>query len=244
MPDYLQMNQVRLLFGVLVKPVSSLRTIAGRPSALVPYLIFLLLCVPASLVLVRKVDWTATYQRQITQDSPGPTSSDTPVSERSQLITARVERVHKYGVVVYVLQNAVIVLAAGFFFWLTFNALLGAGIRYSTVLSVVCYALAPLMLGLCYLAIALSFRPDASVDVQRILPSSLAYYFPLSAAPWLVELGNSLEFLWIWTLVLIAVGMREASPRKPSPLASFGAVFGLWVLWVVAKVGWAGLFGL
>ena len=238
------MNQARLLYGVLVKPVSSFRAIAQRPSVLFPYLVFLLLCVLASLVLVRKVDWSATYQRQITQDSPGPASSDTPVSERSQLITARVERVRKYGVVVYVLQNAVIVLAAGFFFWLTFSALLGGGARYTTVLAVVCYSLAPLMLGLCYLTIVLSFRPDSSVDVQKILPSSLAYYFPATTAPWLVELGNSLEFLWIWTLVLIAIGMREASPRKPSPMASFGAVFGLWLLWVVAKVGWAGLFGL
>ncbi|HET9418041.1 MAG TPA: YIP1 family protein, partial [Chthoniobacterales bacterium] len=137
------MNQVRLLYGVLVKPVSSFRAIAQRPSILIPYVVFLLLCVPASLELVRKVDWNAVYQRQITQDSSGPANSDAPPSQNSQLISARVERVHKYGVVVYVLQNAVIVLVAGFFFWLTFNALLGAGIRYSTVLSVVCYALAP-----------------------------------------------------------------------------------------------------
>lgn len=238
------MSQVRLLFGVLVKPVSSFRVIAQRPSVLFPYLVFLLLCVPASLALVNKVDWTASYQRQVTQNSPAPASSETPAGQNSQLISARVERVHRIGVVVYVLQNALIVFAAGFFFWLTFNALLGAGIRYSAVLAVVCYSLAPLMLGLCYLATSLRFRTDASVDIQRILPSSLAYYLPLTAAPWLVELGNSIELLWIWTLVLIAIGMREASPRKPSATASFSAVFGLWLLWVVAKVGWAGLFGL
>lgn len=196
------------------------------------------------MLLARKIDWGATYLRQMTQSQVAPSGVDVPATGSNQLVIARVERVHKLGAAVYVLENIVAVLAASFFFWLTVNAVLGAGVRYRVVMAIVCYGLAPIVLGLFYLMVSLGLKTDASVDLQRILPTSVAYYLPFSAPAWLAELGNSIELLWIWTLVLISIGVWQASSPKISKAASLGAVFGLWLLWVVAKVGWAGLFGL
>jgi len=230
--------------GVLYRPLATFPSIARHPSVFAPFLLYLAFCLPVGVLLARKIDWSAAYQRQMTQSQVAPSSADVAATQSNQLVIARVERVHKYGAVVYILENIVAVLATSFFFWLTVNAVLGAGVRYRVVLSIVCYGLAPIVLGLFYLILSLGLRTDASVDLQRILPTSVAYYLPSSDPAWIVELGNSIELLWIWTLTLISVGVWQVSSPRTSKLASFGAVFGLWLLWVVAKVGWAGLFGL
>ena len=230
--------------GVLFRPQETFPSIARQPLVLAPFLLYLAFCLPVGALLVRKIDWSAAYQRQMTQSQVSPSSLDAGANRSNQLVIARVERVHKFGAAVYVLENIVAVLATSFFFWLSVNAVLGAGVRYRVVLSIVCYGLAPIVLGLFYLMVSLGVKSDSSVDLQRILPTSVAYYLPSSDPAWLIELGNSIELLWIWTLILISIGIWQVSSPKISKLASFGAVFGLWFLWVVAKVGWAGLFGL
>jgi hypothetical protein len=237
-------NPISRWIGVLFRPQATFPSIARRPLVLAPFLLYLAFCVPVGVLLARKIDWSAAYRRQMTQSQNATQSLDAPANQADQLIAERVARVHRLGAPVYVLENIVAVLAATFFFWLSVNAVLGAGVRYRVVLAIVCYGLAPIVLGLCYLIVSLGLKADASVNLQRILPTSVAYYLPSSAPAWLAELGNSIELLWLWTLTLISIGVWQVASPRISKFASFGAVFGLWLLWVVAKVGWAGLFGL
>lgn len=224
------------LFGVITGPAAVFRSLSQRPLILTPFVAFLILSIPAGILLTRKVDWSTYYRRQLAQDVLTPSVA---TNSQSEIIAARVARVHRLEPSVYVLASCLEIVGATFFYWLAFNTIVAARISFRTALSIVCYALVPIMLALCYAIIALALKPDGSAELQR-----LAYFLPIPSPPWLVELGNSVELAWIWTLILISIGMGVSATRRISNSASYGVVFGLWLLWVLAKVGWAGLFGL
>jgi hypothetical protein len=69
-----------------------------------------------------------------------------------------------------------------------------------------------------------------------------AFLNPDSTAAWLKSLGGSLDLFSIWTLVLVAFGMRALDPKR-----SFGSCLtGILIPWgilVLGKMGWAAAFG-
>jgi hypothetical protein len=42
-------------------------------------------------------------------------------------------------------------------------------------------------------------------------------------------------------MVLAAIGFSAANPKKIKPAMAYSVVFGLWGVWVLAKVAWAAL---
>ena len=89
--------------------------------------------------------------------------------------------------------------------------------------------------------IILPLKSYGDIDPENIVATSLKAYLPDSAPKPLAALGSSLELFWIWFLVLAAIGFAAANPKKIKPGAGFGIVFGLWAVWVLAKVAWAAL---
>ncbi len=74
-----------------------------------------------------------------------------------------------------------------------------------------------------------------------MLATNVGAFLADDAPKWLQSLGSSLEIFWIWFLVLLAVGFAASNPKKINPGSAFGVVFGLWLLWVLIKVGWAAM---
>jgi hypothetical protein len=47
---------------------------------------------------------------------------------------------------------------------------------------------------------------------------------------------------WFWTMALLAIGYAAANPKKISTGSAFAVVVGMWVVWVLVKVGFAAAF--
>ncbi|OLC88693.1 MAG: hypothetical protein AUH88_00510 [Acidobacteria bacterium 13_1_40CM_4_61_5] len=71
--------------------------------------------------------------------------------------------------------------------------------------------------------------------------SNVAAFLADDAPKWLSTLGQSLDLFWIWCLALVAIGFAAASPKKIKTGSALGTVFGIWLIWVLARVGWAAL---
>ena len=65
---------------------------------------------------------------------------------------------------------------------------------------------------------------------------------PVTSPKFLYSLASSLEVFGIWTLVLIAVGLKAAGGRNISFGSALAAVFVPWVIWVLCKASLAGMF--
>jgi lipopolysaccharide export LptBFGC system permease protein LptF len=57
-----------------------------------------------------------------------------------------------------------------------------------------------------------------------------------------MKLGTSIDIFSFWILILIAIGFAAANPRKVKFSKALGIVFGIWLVFVVVRVGWVWIF--
>jgi hypothetical protein len=126
-------------------------------------------------------------------------------------------------------------------YWGSFNLFRGAGLRFGTSFAITTHAFLPTALSSVLAMIILPLKGYGDVDPENVVATSLKAYLPDSAPKPLLALGGSLELFWIWCLVLLAIGFAAANPKKIKTSTSLGIVFGLWAVWVLAKVAWASL---
>jgi hypothetical protein len=77
-------------------------------------------------------------------------------------------------------------------------------------------------------------------DINHPIPTNPGAFMDASTAHWLKVLGTSIDVILIWNLVVVAIGCAIVSKIKKGP--ALAVVFGLWILVVLCKVGWAAAF--
>jgi Yip1-like protein len=228
------------LIGALVSPGKTFRSVADRPTLLVPLLLFLLVVGVVGFLTAQRTDYrdvlTQTMRERGTEVPPEQLERQIEVTEKVAAPSAAVLA----PVVV-----AVIVLFAAFLYWLAFK-LLGSDFSYKTSLSVALYAGVPsLVAALLTIPVLLSYDSIGFKDMRRtggnFLQSNLAFLAPEGAKAWLVALCASADFFALWGLVLTVIGFKAASHLPARTVAVTVAV--IWLLFVAARVGWAALFG-
>jgi hypothetical protein len=89
------------------------------------------------------------------------------------------------------------------------------------------------------LAVILFGDPD-HFNAQNPLPSNVGFFLnPLEVSKPLYALASSADFITIWFLILLGVGLSEGTGRKVKPLSIFLVYAGFWLIWVLGKAGLA-----
>jgi hypothetical protein len=104
------------------------------------------------------------------------------------------------------------------------------------------YAYMPAVIGAVLGTIVLMLKRAGEADPTRIAVTSLGNFLPGDAGKVLVALGSSIDLLWFWTLALLAIGFAAANPRKITTSSAYSIVFGMWIVFVLLKVGFAAMF--
>jgi hypothetical protein len=144
-----------------------------------------------------------------------------------------------YGVGIVAVPLSTLIFALIYFG--AFNLFRGAGLRFGQAFAITTHAFLPTAISSILALIILPLKTYGDVDPENVVATSLKAYLPESAPKPLLALGGSLELFFIWCLVLVAIGFSAANPKKVKLGASFAIVFGLWAVWVLAKVAWAAL---
>ena len=228
------------LIGALISPAKTFRSIAERPTVLVPLVLFLLIIGVVGFLTAQRTDYrdvlTQTMRERGTEVPPEQLEKQIGVTEKVAAPAAAV------GAPVVVI---LFVLIAALLYWVAFK-LLGSDFSYKTSLSVTLYSGVPsLVSGLLTIPVLLSYESIGFKDMRRsggnFLQSSLAFLAPEDAKAWMVALFASADFFVLWGLVLSVIGFRAAS-RLPTRTVAVTVVV-IWLLFVAARVGWAALFG-
>ncbi|HEY9422312.1 MAG TPA: Yip1 family protein, partial [Thermoanaerobaculia bacterium] len=218
--------------GVLVSPVKTFRSIAERPTWVVPLVVFVLAIALMTLFMFQKVDFAEAMREQMTaqgQEVP-------PEAERMGGVMKGCAAAGAVGFPVIL----VLVLAG---IYMIFN-LFGGQLRYKTSLSVVSYASMPAaIMALLSIPVILS-RPE--LDMQqlqsgRVLASNLAFLAPEDASPRLLALLGGLDFFSLWSLVLTIIGFHLAA--RVSKTTAAAVSIAVWVLGLLFGVAMAGFRG-
>ena len=133
------------------------------------------------------------------------------------------------------------VIMAGIFLGI-FNGLNGTQIGFKTSLGIVAHAWMPgLISGLLALLIV-CLKDATTVDLQNIVASNAGAFLSSNSPKWMVALLGSLDIFSFWFMILLAIGYSAAAPKKLSFGKAFTWIVGVWLVYVLVKVGLTAAF--
>jgi hypothetical protein len=226
------------IIGVFTSPKQTFASIAERPSWVAPLLLMIALATCVGALLNTKMNW-GEYIRHKAEENPR--FSQMSEEQKDQAVGGQVKFWASFSYGVGMVAVPISVLLFALIYWGSFDLFRGAGLRYGQAFAITTHAFLPTAISSILALIILPLKAYGDVDPENVVATSLKAYLPESAPKPLLALGGSLELFFIWCLVLVAIGFAAANPKKIKVGASFGIVFGLWAVWVLAKVAWATL---
>jgi hypothetical protein len=233
-----RINPFGRIIGVFTSPKQTFASIAERPSWVAPMLLMMVLATAVGAMLNTKMNWGEYIRHKAEENARFAQMSE---EQKDQAVAGQVKfwTNFSYGVGVVAVPVSTLIFALIYFG--AFNLFRGAGVRYGQAFAITTHAFLPTAISSILALIILPLKSYGDVDPENVVATSLKAYLPESAPKPLLALGSSLELFFIWCLVLVAIGFAAANPKKVKLGASFGIVFGLWAVWVLAKVAWAAI---
>jgi hypothetical protein len=226
------------IIGVFTSPKQTFTSIAEKPSWLAPMLLMMILAVVVGGLLNSKMNW-GEYIKHKAEENPRFAAMSEEQKDQALVGQIKFWKGFSYGVGAVFIPISTAIFAG--IYLGAFNVFSGAGVRYGQSFAITTHAFLPSAVTSILAMVILPLKTYGDVDPENIVATSLKAYLPETAPKTLLALGSSLELFWIWCLVLVAIGFAAANPRKVKPGTAYGIVFGLWAVWVLAKVAWAAI---
>jgi len=124
----------------------------------------------------------------------------------------------------------------------TINFVFGGKAKFGSVFAVWMYAMMPSCIKT-ILGIVVLFAGTApdSFNIKNFAPTNLgAFLNPMETNPGLYSLASSIDFVTIWTLALVGIGVAIVAGTKRT--SGYIASFGWWALLVIGGAGVAAAF--
>ena len=227
------------VFGVLFSPGETFADIARKPSWLAPIAILMVLSIGLCLVMFPKVDWHGFIRHQIEQS---PRSANLPEEQIEAAATMQAKLAPALGWAAGILGVPIGALIFTVIYWGAFNVFKGAGLKFGTGFAIISHAMMPNALLTILMGIVVFLKPAGEVMPDKLAVTSVGMFFANDAPKWLASIGSSLDLVWIWIMVLIAIGFAAANPRKIKMGSALTVVIGMWLVWVLLKVGLSTMF--
>jgi hypothetical protein len=236
-------SSVGRIFGALFSPQATFASIAAAPTWILPLVLLVIVGLATSVAISQHVGWRTVIDKQISSSSRAQKQMDslTPEARENALNTQAKYTPYFIYPINFVAPFLVAVIVAAILLG-AFNLIGGAKIGFKTSLSIVSYSWVPGVIA-ALLGIAILYLKDPStIDVQNLVASNPGAILSDDSPKWLVSLLGSLDLFSFWTMILMAFGYSAAEPKKISFGKAFGTVFGVWIVYVAIKVGWAAAF--
>jgi len=227
------------LVGVIFSPKATFADIVRKPSWLLPVILLAVLGAIVAVSLNRKMDWREYMSQQI-EKSPRAASLSAEQKQQQIEVGAKFAPISAYvfGIpapLVVVLIVAGVMLAA-------YNLVAGADVSYGMSLGIVSHAFVPWLIGNLTFLLVLFLKPPGTLDLDNPVATNAAAFLPEGSAKWLEALAKNVDLLAIWITVLIAIGFAAANARKLQGHRSYNIAFGVFLAYIVIRVGLTFIF--
>lgn len=221
--------------GVFFSPVRTLESIARRPTWLLPLLLWTFVSMTVTSILIPRIDFDRMMRARLEK------GGQTVPEERIQTAVAMQKRLAPilYNAIAFVTPTILSLLVAAVF-WGSFKSF-GWDLAYKQAFGVTTHSFLPGVLGsLIFIPVLLRQQSADPTTLGDLLRSNLGFLVDRKSAV-LHALLQSIDVFSFWTLALLVVGLAAAA-RVPRKTAA-GVVIAVWILFVLGKAGFAGLFG-
>jgi hypothetical protein len=231
------------IFGVLFSPKPTFESIVRKPSWVLPLILVALVSVGVVFTFSQRVGWRDFMIRQDQQNSRTQKQMESMTEEqRENLINTQTKVAPIFAYVGVVIGPFIAAVVVGAVLMLAFNLIYGTKIGFVPSLAIVSYAWVPGIIG-ALLGILIIFLKDPStVDLEHLVASNGGAFLADDSAKWLVTLLTAFDLFAFWNMILMALGFSAADPKKISFGKALGTVVGVWLIYVIVKVGLVAAF--
>jgi len=238
------------LTGTLLSPGETFADVNRKPTWIAPMIVAVVTVLASAFFFQWRVnpDWDTIFRNQIKKRMERSNQSLTQDQMDAQVKISK-SFAKFFPIIGAVVTPVIYVILAGIFaLGLMF---IQAKATFKKILSVVAWSSAAIGIVLAVVTMAsLMVRDEESlrsIDPTQgagIVPSNLAAFLPSETSAVIKSLAASLDVFTIWTCILFAIGFAGiAGSRKITTGKTATVVFGFWAVYVLAKAGWAAMFG-
>jgi hypothetical protein len=240
-PQAKGLGEASRLTGVFFEPAKTFADVAARPGFWAPLILIIVVSLVYMVLFGQHVGWERMAKQQLATSSRAAQMTQEQRDTQVQM-TVKFAPVMTYvGILVFLPV-----------FWLIWAAILlgivkgmmSAQVRLKQVFAIIAYSSVPGVI-MALLAIAVMFmKPPDDFNLQNPLVFNPgAFMDPLTSSKFLYSLATSLDLFRLWTLVLIAIGLKAAGGKQLSMGGAATAVFLPWAIWTFGAAALAGAFG-
>jgi hypothetical protein len=238
-----QVSSVGRIFGVIFSPKPTFESIVQRPTWILPLILVCLTSVTVVFLFGQRVGWRGFMERQDQTNARLQKQMESMTPEkREEMLETQTKFASIFGYVGVVLGTFIGALLVAAVLLAAFNLIAGAKVGFTTSLGIVAHSWVPgIIVGL--LGILIIFLKDPStVDIQHLVATNPGAFLSDDAPKWQESLLSSFDLFVFWYIILMSIGYSATNPKKISFGKAFGTVVGVWLLYVIVKVGFAAAF--
>jgi len=234
------MSEISRITGVFFEPSKTFEDVAARPTFWVPLVLVLLFATVYLFLFSQHVGWERMLRHQFEMSSR---TAQMPPEQREAAIQMQLRFVPIFGYVGVLLGVPLFDLVWAAVLLGIVKGIMSVPVRFKQVFAVVCYAAMPsLIFTMLTIAVMFMKNPDDFNMQNPLVFNPGALMDPASSSKFLYSFASSLDVFGIWTLVLIAFGLKAAGGRSITFGGALAAVFVPWGIWVLCKSALAGIF--
>lgn len=227
------------LVGAIINPRPTFEDIARKPSWLLPLLLLIILSLSITYIFGKRVGWRAFMEKQLAQNSRVQQLSP---EQREQTLETQVKVAPIIGYVFGVIGFPIVVVVIAAIFMGIFNATSSAALDFKTSLGVITHSYTPFVIASLLGVLILCLKPPDQIDLQNLVASNAGTFLSSDAPKWLLALCTSLDIFTFWVLGLMAFAYSAVRPKKIKFGSALTWIVGIWVVFVLVKVGFAAMF--
>jgi hypothetical protein len=226
------------IFGVLFSPKPTFESIVQKPSWVLPLILILVVSLTVIFLFGQRVGWRSFMIRQDQQSARTQKQMEGMTAEQRQnMIDAQTKwaPIITYPAVVLGTFIYAVIIAA--VLMLAFNLIYGTKIGFVPSLAIVSHSWVPGIIGGLLAILILFLKDPSTVDLEHLVASNGGAFLGDDSPKWMVTLLTAFDLFIFWNMILMAFGYSAADPKKISFGKALGTVVGVWLIYVIVKVG-------
>ncbi len=228
------------LTGVFFEPAKTFADVAARPGFWAPLILVIAVSLVYMALFGQHVGWERMIRHQ-TETSSRAAQSSPEQREAGVQMGLKIAPIAAYGGILLGVPLGTLIWAAVLLGIV--KGMMSVPLRLKQVFAIIWYSSLPGVI-MVLLAIAVMFmKPPEDFNLQNPLVFNPgAFMDPMTTSKFLYSIASSLDLFRLWTLVLIAIGLKAAGGKQLSMGGAMTAVFLPWVIWTLGAAALAGVF--
>jgi hypothetical protein len=227
--------------GVFIFPGPAFESIVRRPDFLAPLITAIIAAVAVTELMLEKVGVDRIVRQSLELSGRASRMSADQIDQavrQSATITSVLMRVAGF------LAPPIYLLIIAGLGLLIVNTMFGGTTKFKVSFSVTCYAYLISLVGVVLGLVVILFGDLEQFNPQNFIPSNVGFFLnPRETSKPLYTIASSFDIFTTWFLILVSVGLSSAVAKKVRALPIFLTYLGMWVIWVLGKVGLGMLTG-